>query len=214
MNDSFLPDKEAALVQWANNFVSYAVTRPTQTGLATTVVTEFSNRRTDYQNSILLTETARATYHAYVKTKAIKQKSVEDYARYLNQLVQGNPAVTDETKLGLGLTIKKKREKREPEIPKDLTVKATGRGDNYLHWNPNGNPRGSLYEVWAKYGSGGGWQYLEGVNGVTLTDKTAPAYEQVTYKVRAKVSGKWSKFSNEAALTSIPESILTLKKAA
>jgi len=48
------------------------------------------------------------------------KRSIEDYARYLNQLVQGNPAATDETKLGLGLTVKKKPQKREPEIPADV----------------------------------------------------------------------------------------------
>jgi len=172
MGDSFLPSNEATLVQWANNLVSYAVTHTAQTGLSTAVVTEFTARRNDFQNSILLTETSKSAYRANVKTKKLKQKSIrplarvgyknvpdsktavlrtkfplpiecearhggtrlarrhlfldsckrsiEDYARYLNQLVQGNPAATDETKLGLGLTVKKKPQKREPEIPADV----------------------------------------------------------------------------------------------
>ncbi len=215
MSNSFLPKAEDKLVQWANNFVSYAVTRPVQTGLSTTAVTEITNRRNDFQNSILLTETAESAFRANVKLKATKMKNLEDYARSLNLIIQGNLNVTDETKLGLGLAIKKKRERRLPEIPADLTVKATKRGDNLLKWKANGNRIGAMCEVWACYGASKEWKYVESVTGITFTDKTAPAYEKVTYKVRAKVDGKFSKFSNEAALTTPAATpILMMDKAA
>jgi len=81
MGDSFLPSNEATLVQWANNLVSYAVTHTAQTGLSTAVVTEFTARRNDFQNSILLTETSKSAYRANVKTKKLKQKSIRPLAR-------------------------------------------------------------------------------------------------------------------------------------
>jgi len=168
MSTDFLPDRDKLIVQWATACASYASPRPIQTGRATTVVTELTTRRNDFQNSILLVESTHAAHRAAVKAKNINKKRVEETSRLINQQVQGNPAVNDETKLGLGLQVKSKPERRKPQVPVNFTVKGTENGVNLLRWKANGNRSWAIYEIWAVVPSGKEWQYVESVVAISF----------------------------------------------
>ena len=113
MGDSFLPSNEATLVQWANNLVSYAVTHTAQTGLSTAVVTEFTARRNDFQNSILLTETSKSAYRANVKTKKLKQKSIRPLARVGYKNVPDSKTAVLRTKFPCSLRVRSTARRNE-----------------------------------------------------------------------------------------------------
>ena len=215
MSQDFLPDRDKLIVQWATACASYAAPRPIQTGLATTVVTELATRKNDFQNSILLVESTSAAYRAAVRGKNTQKKRVEETARLINQQVQGNPIVNDETKLGLGLQVKSKPERRKPQVPTNLTVKGTENGVNLLRWKANGNRAGAMYEIWASYPSGKACEYVEAVTGITFRHTGVTIGAKIQYRVRAKVNGQFSVWSNEATVTSGTDApTLTLSKAA
>ncbi len=215
MSNDFLPAKDKLIVQWATACASYAAPRPLQTGLATTVVTELTTRRNDFQNSILLVESTHAAYRAAVKTKNTQKKRVEETARLVNQQVQGNPAVNDETKLGLGLTVKEKREHKLPQVPTDLRVKGTENGVNLLKWSSNKNSRATMYEIWAKYPNSMAWQYIESVVAISFRHTNVQIGAKIQYRVRAKVNGSFSVWSNEASISDgVSSPTLIMDKAA
>jgi len=194
MSTDFLPDRDKLIVQWATACASYASPRPIQTGRATTVVTELTTRRNDFQNSILLVESTHAAHRAAVKAKNINKKRVEETSRLINQQVQGNPAVNDETKLGLSVR-PAKPSPVIPLVPEKFQAYGDSNGVNFLSWKAAGNRSGTQYEIWYKEGTKEDWRLLTTATTLRYEHKGVTPGTQYLYKVRAKRADRFSNFS-------------------
>jgi len=194
MSTDFLPDRDKLIVQWATACASYAAPRPIQTGRATTVVTELTTRRNDLQNSILLVESTHAAHRAAVKAKNINKKRVEETSRLINQQVQGNPAVNDETKLGLSVR-PAKPSPVIPLVPEKFQAYGDSNGVNFLSWKAAGNRSGTQYEIWYKEGTKEDWRLLTTATTLRYEHKGVTPGTQYLYKVRAKRADRFSNFS-------------------
>jgi hypothetical protein len=105
MPRGFLPNKDADLLAWAQNFYAVANLAPTTYGLTAAQLTAFNTLVTSYQTALAACEPG-VRNKAAVFTKNGVRANLKNSARLLAKLVEGTATVTNAQKATLGLNVR------------------------------------------------------------------------------------------------------------
>ena len=104
MSRSFLPTRDALLLDWSNNFSAKISASATTYGLTTAQATFYGTLHTSW-SSAYTTATAPSTRtHGTIAAKNAARTLVKANARLLARIVQATASVTAQQKIDLGLT--------------------------------------------------------------------------------------------------------------
>ena len=104
MANSFLPDKDAALLAWSLNFSTLITATPTAYGLVAADATAYAALHTAFATAMAACDPG-VRNKAAVADKNDARTALKDSARLLAKRVAGTPSVTDAQKFELGLNV-------------------------------------------------------------------------------------------------------------
>ena len=220
MTTDFLPDSDAALLQWLTTFLSVANANLTTLGLVASDLTFLTADNANLTNQLTTVDTNKKALKSSVATKNTTHKRIANNVRILVRKIQGNSGVNAPLKDALGINPRNnKPSPLTPVAPANLTASGTDNGDNLLQWKRNGNHPTTVFLVEAQIGNG---PFVQ-VGAPTATKFThtgqTPGTE-ITYRIRARRRTLISSPSNTATLyktgaaTAAQTPVLELKKAA
>jgi hypothetical protein len=102
---SFLPEKDAALLAWSNNFSTLISAGAVSYGLTTTQATAYAALHATYATSLTAVDPPIRN-KAAVATKNTARTALKANARMLAKIVEATPTVTNTQKVTLGLTVR------------------------------------------------------------------------------------------------------------
>ena len=105
MPGGFLPNRDADLLLWAQNFYSVANVAPTSYGLTAAMLTSFNALVTSYQACLAACDPG-VRNKAAVLAKNDARDALRNSARLLAKLVEGTATVTNSQKSSLGLNVR------------------------------------------------------------------------------------------------------------
>ena len=105
MAASFLPNKDAALLAWAQNFSTLITLAPITYGLTAGQATSFAALLTSYSTALTACNPG-VRNKAAVLTKNTARTSLKTNARLLARIVEGQATVTNAQKATLGLNVR------------------------------------------------------------------------------------------------------------
>ena len=144
MANSFLPDRDAALLAWSLNFSSLITATPTAYGLVAADATAYGLLHTSYATALAACDPGQRS-KATVATKNSARQALKISARFLANKIAGTPSVTDAQKLELGLTVRAQPSPIPPPAfaPAVDLVSVLGRNVNvHVHDSQDANRRG------------------------------------------------------------------------
>jgi len=107
MATSYIPAKEASFATWLTNFNALILASPTTYGLSTADAAALDSMTTTYLAAYNLAKAGGTRGPANIAAKDSARANVTTRARQLATLIQANPAITDDQKTTLGITVRK-----------------------------------------------------------------------------------------------------------
>jgi hypothetical protein len=105
MGASYIPTRDADLDTWLLNFKTLIAANPTNYGLVAGDATAITTAYTSWHTAYLAAVNPTTRTHATVQTKNAQKANVLAVVRGYAATIRANRAVSDELKIGLGLTI-------------------------------------------------------------------------------------------------------------
>ena len=102
----FFPSTEAALVAWAQTFATGITVAPTTYGLTAAQATAFTALSTAYAGAYAAASNPNTRNKSLVAAKNAARDALKNSARLLASIINGQPTVTDQQKLALGLNVR------------------------------------------------------------------------------------------------------------
>jgi hypothetical protein len=102
----FFPSGEAALVQWGQTFAAGISASPTTYGLVAAQCTAFTTLSTNYTSAFNAASNPNTRNKALTSAKNQARDAMKASARLLASIINGQPNVTDQQKLALGLNVR------------------------------------------------------------------------------------------------------------
>ena len=150
-NRDYLPRNDAEFLAWMNTFLSALNANLATFGLVAADLTPLTNARNDFQTKLNTFQAAATAYRAASEAKKTARDAAEPLFRQMAQRVNRHPAMTNELRARLGLTVPKPRQRRGvgPEIPGVRLEVDAGRVVVHFGTNPdderrNGKPAWAL----------------------------------------------------------------------
>ena len=150
-NRDYLPRNDAEFLAWMNTFLSALNANLATFGLVAADLTPLTNARNDFQTKLNTFQAAETAYRAASEAKKTARDAAEPLFRQMAQRVNRHPAMTNELRARLGLTVPKPRQRRGvgPEIPGVRLEVDAGRVVIHFGTNPdderrNGKPAWAL----------------------------------------------------------------------
>ncbi|HEV7299138.1 MAG TPA: hypothetical protein VGN72_07215 [Tepidisphaeraceae bacterium] len=198
MSKSFFTGTEAELAIGSRAFAEKISASWAEYGLPEAAAAAYVAADAEWQAAYQATSNRNNRTVAEVTTKNSAEKFVRQMASALAKVIAGNAAVSDSTRIKLGLSVRDAASPLPPPgIPVRFTFVLNGIGTGLLKWacdNPRG-ARGTMYEVWRSGGFGTERVFLGVVGTKRFHDTTLPAgVASVTYHVRAvrsRKAGDW-----------------------
>lgn len=203
MGSSFyLARKLADLQAGSQAFSDLIETGYASYGLTQAMAQAYKTLNDSFSAAYLLAKPKTTRTMALVQARNDARDLLIQKASELAKIIEANPAVTNEQRLELGLSV---RATPSPvgELGQPNKFKATlsANGSLGLTWK-NANPRsasGVVYQIWRRNSPAGEFEYLGGVGEKKFTDSTIPAgSSEITYQVQAVRStsvGPWAEFT-------------------
>jgi len=117
MSRSFLPDKDADLLTWGNQFSAVATPAPIPLGLSAALMTGFNAVLANY-DSALAASAPGIRSKSTTAQKNFAKKAFRAAAGNLSKIVHGTPSVTDAQLYDLGLNVRAQPVPRPaPQLP-------------------------------------------------------------------------------------------------
>lgn len=107
MATSYIPSRDADFQVWLDNFSSMITADPTAYGLSSSDATALATLTTTYSDALLAATNGSTRGPSTVEAKNVARVNAEGRARELAVMIQANPAVSDEQKTNLGITVRK-----------------------------------------------------------------------------------------------------------
>lgn len=215
MADNFLPNRDADLIAWGENFNTVASSHLTELGLTATQLGAFAPLVSTLRTDRSAADTKRAQAAAATLTKNNSRAAMQQSARALNLKIQALPTVSAALKRELRLTVKSPASRRPPVTPENLTVNGYQNGVNALRWNRSGNCPGTMFDIEARIGDATAFVPVITITAVRYDHAGQTPGVPVVYRVRARRAEGASPFSNTATVyEAAPQAGLTLLKAA
>jgi len=101
-----VPHSDAEFTTFANTFVNYVAAHAVALGVAPATATALTNGLSDWTDNFAAHQTAQTNAQAARATKDTARETLTNLARPTIQMIQANPAVTDEQRVGAGLPIR------------------------------------------------------------------------------------------------------------
>jgi hypothetical protein len=182
MSVDFLPSREAALVGWANNFVTLVAEKPTAFGLTEAQATALTTLNTNFVTAYNLCENGAGRSPANVQLKNDRKAALVSEVRKLVRIIQAFPGVSDVERQQLRITVPKNRSPIPvPQTAPQVTVTgARGRAVTIDIREPNTERR-------SKPAGTGTAAVLTFVGAVPPTDPALWKLEFVTTRTTAEV---------------------------
>ena len=147
----YIPYNDTAFLAWMNNFLSVLNANLATFGLTAADLTPLTNARNDFQTKLSNFQAAETAYRAASEAKKTARLAAEPLFRQMAQRVNRHPAMTNELRAQLGLTVPKPRQRRGvgPEVPGVRLEVDAGRVVIHFGTNPdderlNGKPAWAL----------------------------------------------------------------------
>lgn len=192
---------DANLNESSEVFATLIAATPTVYGLTAAQATAYGTLNTAYREAYALAKAPTTRSYTTILAKNDAKAALKAYAVELAKIVGGNPAVTNEQKGALGLSVRATPGPvAQPGTPEQFTLILPGNGDVLLKWkckNPTG-ATGTMYQVWRKTAADTEYKFLGGVGAKKFTDTTlAAGATEVSYQVqavRSTAAGFWGTF--------------------
>lgn len=107
MAATYIPPREADFVTWLTNFNALILATPSAYGLSSADAVALNTMTTSYIAAYNLAIAGGTRGPANIAAKDAARANVTTRARQLATLIQANPAISDEQKTALGLTVRK-----------------------------------------------------------------------------------------------------------
>lgn len=104
---NYIPPREADFVTWITNFDALILATPTAYGLSSADAAALDTLTQLYLAAYALALGGSTRGPANIAAKDAARANVTTRARQLATVIQANPAITDEQKTGLGITVRK-----------------------------------------------------------------------------------------------------------
>jgi len=104
-SNDFLPTKDAQLAQWANNFDTQITASPAAVGLSIAQAAEFTAVNTVWQAAYLTSVEPSTAGPSATAAKNSARKPMKEKARELAAIIRAFPALTDQQRVDLWLTV-------------------------------------------------------------------------------------------------------------
>jgi len=129
LSTSFLPNKDAALLAWGQNFFMRINPSPEIYGLTKTQSDAFGVKNTAYAAAYQTAIDPISRTRGKIAAKNAAREALKIDARLLASIIEGQANITNEQKIDLGLTVRKTPSKNPPptERPAVNIVSVTGR---------------------------------------------------------------------------------------
>jgi hypothetical protein len=114
MRTSYMPQKKADQVQWAQTFVNVVGTKGSQYGVPADLLTQFTTINTSLQTAWTVAQEPATRTRGTVAAADNLLKSMRAAAKNLVSIIQGTPSVTDQMKIDAGLTVRKTTPSKKP----------------------------------------------------------------------------------------------------
>lgn len=107
MATSYIPSTDADFQVWLDNFSELITADPTAYGLSSADATALATLTTTYDNALAAATNGSTRGPSTVNAKDVARTNAQARARQLATIIQANPAVTEEQKTDLGITVRK-----------------------------------------------------------------------------------------------------------
>ncbi|MEM1108508.1 MAG: hypothetical protein AAGH99_07440 [Planctomycetota bacterium] len=108
MASSYLPQTDAALNSWAQNFATQIAADPEALGITAAEVTSYTALQADFTTKYAAATNPDTRGGATVLAKNTARKSLVAQSRKLAMAITNHPGVTDQQRYDLGLTVRDK----------------------------------------------------------------------------------------------------------
>ena len=107
MARSYIPSTDADFQVWLDNFSELITADPTAYGLSSADATALATLTTTYDNALAAAMNGSTRGPSTVNAKDVARTNAQARARQLATIIQANPAVSEEQKSDLGITVRK-----------------------------------------------------------------------------------------------------------
>lgn len=158
----YIPKQDTQFQDWLGNFLLVANANLAGLGLIAGDITPITTDKGVFDTTITDSEAKRAASRAATYAKDTVRKSAETKVRAIVRRIQANPAVSDEMKGKLQITIpgSQPTPPSTPEPPEALFVKYVGNSNYELSWKRGSNIGRILYVIEAIIGNSTNWIQL------------------------------------------------------
>lgn len=140
MANDYLPDADAKLVDWLENFASVASTHVQELKLTQAQLTVITDNHTNAATAVSTAKSAKNVAKSKVEAKQTTLKSISESTRSIVNEIQGIPNLSSDLKVLLGIKPRNTpREKTPPTIPQGVDVAPDADGFNTVTWQRGSN---------------------------------------------------------------------------
>jgi hypothetical protein len=104
MSQSFIPSRDALLLDWSNNFNTLITAAPTTYGLTAAQATTYGTLNTAWSDAYTTATAPSTRTRGTIAAKNAARATLVENARLLARIVQATSTVTPQQKIDLGLT--------------------------------------------------------------------------------------------------------------
>ena len=202
MGRSFYFGTLAQLYTGSQTFSDLINAAATSYGLTTAQALSYQTLNDDFAAKYLLAQAPETRTKGAVQARNDAKLLLIQKAAELAKIVEATPAVTNQQKVDLGLSVRATPSPMPPPgTPSNFRVELLGDGSVKSTWRAN-NPTGMsgvTYQVWRRFGSEGEFSFAGASGEKKFIDSTIPAgTSQVQYQVRGirpTSAGEWAQFN-------------------
>lgn len=132
MAADYLPDKDAELIAWLTNFVTYANANLAPLGLVAGDMTPITTNQTAFSTAFNANITAQNAAEAARAAKDTTRTTLETVVRTLVRKIQGTPAVTNAQRQALGIS-ERGTERTPVGVPDSSPILSVDTSERLMH---------------------------------------------------------------------------------
>lgn len=187
MSTDFLPDGEAQLRSWLDNFVAKAELYETQLNLSADELLEVTSGSTAFINAYSTATSLKEQLKGVIVDKDVKKSTITGTVRKLARKWKGDPSISP-TILG-ALGIVSSSTSGPVTTVTGLTINACGYGVNQLKWNRTGNVQGTIFFIESRLAGSSTWRFVAAVTKTTYNDEGQTPGQAQYYRITSIRAG-------------------------
>lgn len=187
MSSDFLPDGEAQLRSWLDNFVAKAELYETQLNLNAEELLAITSGSTAFINAFNTATSLKDQLKGVIVDKDVKKSTITGTVRKLARKWKGDPSISP-TILG-ALGIISSSTSGPVTTVSGLTINACGYGVNQLKWNRTGNAQGTIFFIESRLAGSSTWRFVAAVTRTNHNDEGQTPGQAQYYRITSIRAG-------------------------